>query len=278
MLRQLKPLPQAKQNSLQLLRERLRSFKKVCIAYSGGVDSSLVAAIAQEQLGSQALAITGVSSSLASHLRDEARLQAQWMGIRHQECMTNELQDPAYSQNPKNRCFACKRELHHRLADITQAAQGYQIVNGVNHDDLSDHRPGIEAARQAGVLSPLADLSIGKAAVRQISEALGFPWWAKPAQPCLASRFPYGEKITSQKLQQVEKAEAWLRSKGYENIRVRTQNLAARVELPADRIEEFICDLGRENIVNYFLSIGFTSISVDLEGLISGKLNRDNQS
>ncbi len=274
MFHQLERLSQSKQKELQQLRESLRRFNNVCVAYSGGVDSSLIAAIAQEQLGPNAIAITGVSSSLASHLRNEAKQQANWIGIRHKECITNELEDPSYSNNPKDRCFACKRELHLHLAQIAQEAKGCQVVDGVNLDDLDDHRPGIEAARQAGVRSPLAELRINKATVRQISRALGFPWWDKPAQPCLASRFPYGEKINSLRLKQVEKAEDWLRANGFQEVRVRTQAMAARIEVPPSQIKDLI-SIGRENIINHFLSIGFTSVSIDLEGLISGKLNRN---
>ena len=275
MFHQLEPLVHSKQTELQLLREWLKSFKNVCVAYSGGVDSSLVAAIAHEQLGDQAIAITGVSSSLANHLRKESKKQAEWIGIRHQECMTNELKDPSYNKNPKNRCFACKRELHHQLAEIAKAAAGSQALDGVNHDDLSDHRPGIQAALQAGVRSPLAELGINKNSIREISRALGFPWWDKPAQPCLASRFPYGEEINAERLEQVEKAESWLIAHGFKEVRVRTQGSAAKIEVPSNRIQQLIHELGREKIVHHFFSIGFKKVNIDLEGLVSGKLNRD---
>ncbi len=247
----------------------------MCIAYSGGVDSSLVAAIAKEQLGDKALAVTGVSPALAPYLRKEAQQQAQWMGIRHKECITEELNDPSYSQNPKDRCFACKTELHRRLKEIEEISNGYKVLDGVNHDDLSEYRPGIRAAMQANVRSPLAELNITKTSIRLISKSLGFPWWDKPAQPCLASRVPYGETITSKRLNQIAKAEEWLIKNGFTQVRVRAQGLAARIELPSKQIQVFLESLNRQKTINYFLSIGFTSVSIDLEGLISGKLNRD---
>lgn len=275
--RQLEPLPEREQTQLQLLRECLASLARVCVAYSGGVDSALVAAIAHEQLGFNAFAVTGVSPALAPYLLEEARQQAAWIDIRHHECVTSELEDPAYRKNPVERCFACKRELHRHLGVIAKAAGGVQVVDGVNRDDLDEHRPGIDAARQVGVRSPLVELEIDKAAVRQISRALGFPWWDKPAQPCLASRFPYGNSISAQRLQQVGLAEAWLRTNGFPEVRVRCHGLAARIEVPADRIEELLLDLDRMEVVGHFLALGFTSVSLDLEGLVSGKLNRSIQ-
>ncbi|KGG34826.1 ATP-utilizing enzyme of the PP-loop [Prochlorococcus sp. SS52] len=261
---------------LDLLRDFIKDLKKVCIAYSGGVDSSLIAAIGKEQLDNNAIAVTGVSASLAPHLLEEARLQARWIGIEHQECKTNELQDPNYKANPIDRCFACKKELHNNLGIIAKKFSNAQVVDGVNADDIKDYRPGIEAAHLAGVKSPLAELQINKASIREISKALGLPWWDKPAQPCLASRFHYGDPINLERLKQVAKAEKWLIDKGFPKVRVRVQGLVARIEVPTNRISDLLSHSNRTELIDYFLSIGFSAISVDLEGLISGKLNREN--
>lgn len=157
---------------------------------------------------------------------------------------------------------------------MAEAANGAVVLDGVNRDDLGDHRPGIAAAQEAGVRSPLAELGIRKATVRQVSWALGFPWWDKPAQPCLASRFPYGESISSERLKRVGQSEAWLIQQGFREVRVRSHGLAARVEVPENRIADLLQPELREALVRTLLSLGFTSVSVDLEGLVSGKLNR----
>jgi uncharacterized protein len=275
----LEALPAPLERGLEDLRRRLDGFQRVVVAYSGGVDSALVAALAVDGLGERALAVTGVSPALAPHLRREAIAQARWLGLRHRELATAELADPAYAGNPVDRCYACKRELHRLLAPIAAAAEGAQVLDGVNRDDLGDHRPGIRAAREFGVLSPLAEAGIDKAGVRQLSRALGLPWWDKPAQPCLASRFPYGEPISASRLARVAAAEDWLRQRGFPELRVRSQGETARIEIPAAGLPAALERLSvgelRPELVAAFTTMGFTAVALDLEGLVSGKLNRD---
>jgi uncharacterized protein len=274
----LESLPQPLERALGELRSRLEGLARVVVAYSGGVDSALVGALAVDCLGDRALAITGVSPALAPHLRREAQLQASWLGLRHQEIPTAELADPAYAANPQDRCYACKWELHRLLAPIAAAAAGAAVLDGVNLDDLGEHRPGIRAAREFGVISPLVDAGVDKAGVRRLSRALGLPWWDKPAQPCLASRFPYGEAITADRLRRVAAAEEWLRQRGFRQLRVRSQGETARIELPADALPRVLADLAggtlRQELVAAFTALGFTAVGLDLEGLVSGKCNR----
>jgi uncharacterized protein len=274
----LEALPAPLESGLEALCRQLDAFPQVVVAYSGGVDSALVAALAGDRLGERALAVTGVSPALAPHLRREASDQARWLGLRHRELTTAELADPAYTSNPQDRCYACKRELHRLLAPIAAAAEGAQVLDGVNLDDLGDHRPGIRAAREFGVRSPLAEAGIDKAGVRQLSRALGLPWWDKPAQPCLASRFPYGEPISATRLARVAAAEEWLRQRGFRELRVRSQGETARIEIPEAALPAALERLAegelRPELVAAFRGMGFSAVALDLEGLVSGKLNR----
>jgi len=274
MFNQLEIITKDQLEKLTLLRNYIKSLNTACVAYSGGVDSSLVASITFEQLKGESCAVTGVSPALASHLLEEARMQAKWIGINHIEVITNELEDESYSNNPKDRCFACKRELHKQTNHISETLQYKNILDGVNFDDLSDYRPGIEASKKAGVLSPLALFKFSKQDIRDISKSLGFPWWDKPAQPCLSSRFPYGYNITHDRLKMIERGEAFIREMGIQDVRVRCQGTSARIEIPEEDIKNFISNYKKEELLNYFFEIGFKCISLDLEGLISGKLNR----
>ena len=259
---------------LNNLRKFLRNLKSACVAYSGGVDSALIATLAYEQLGKNSIAITGVSPALATQLLNEARSQAKWIGIKHLEINTFELEDKSYSKNPKNRCFACKKELHKHTTYLSKKLNYENVIDGVNYDDLGDFRPGIKAAQQAGVISPLAIFEFSKKDIRDISKSLGLPWWDKPAQPCLSSRFPYGYEITDSRLKMIESAEEYIRENGIKDVRVRCQGTSARIEIPCDQIQKFIRTYRREELTNFFFEIGFKSVSLDLEGLISGKLNR----
>ncbi|MBK16429.1 MAG: TIGR00268 family protein [Prochlorococcus sp. SP3034] len=274
MFNQLEIITKEQIEKLTLLRGYIKSLKTACIAYSGGVDSALVAAITFEQLEGKAIAITGVSPALANHLLEEARRQAKWIGINHIEVDTHELENDSYSSNPEDRCFACKKELHKQTSYISEKLKYKNILDGVNFDDLSDYRPGIKASQKAGVLSPLALFKFSKQDIRDISKSLGFPWWDKPAQPCLSSRFPYGYHITFDRLKMIEAGEAYIREIGIQEVRVRCQGTSARIEIPADEIKGFINNQNRDELLNHFFKIGFKSVSLDLEGLISGKLNR----
>ena len=262
---------EAKLSQLQAL---FAEMDRALIAYSGGVDSTLVAKVAYDVLGDRALAVTAVSPSLLPEELTEAQVQAQNIGIKQELVETQEMANPDYTSNPINRCYFCKSELHDTLKPLA-IARGYgYVVDGVNADDLQDYRPGIQAAKERGARSPLAELEISKLEVREISRLLGLDWWDKPAQPCLSSRFPYGEEITVSKLQRVGRAEVYLRSLGYQNLRVRSQEDTAKIELPPEQIKDFVQAIDLTDLVAKFQELGFIYVTLDLEGYRSGKLNQ----
>ena len=259
---------------LERLKSLFTEMERALIAYSGGIDSTLVAKIACDVLGDRALAITAVSPSLLPEDLEDARIQAATIGIAHEEVETREMTNPNYTSNPVNRCYFCKSELHDTLKPLA-LKRGYPyVVDGVNADDLRDYRPGIQAAKERGARSPLAEVGVSKVEVRQLAKELGLPWWDKPAQPCLSSRFPYGEEITVEKLQRVGRGERLLREMGWKNIRVRSQQDTARIELPPEEIKEFVLQVDLPQLVERFRGFGFAYVSLDLEGYRSGKLNR----
>ena len=274
MFNQLEILSDEQTEKLKSLRSYIKNLNSVCVAYSGGVDSTLVTSLAYEQLGTKVVAITGVSPALANSLLKEARIQAKWIGVKHLEIETSELDQESYNKNPTDRCFACKKELHKHTTFFSEKLNFQSVLDGVNLDDLNDYRPGINAAKKAGVISPLAKFNFSKKDIRDISKALGFPWWDKPAQPCLSSRFPYGHVITSERLKMVEKAEEYIKKGGLVEVRVRCQGSTARIEIPKNELKRFFDNYNFNELSKYFSSLGFNCTSLDLEGLVSGKLNR----
>ncbi|MEB3217064.1 MAG: ATP-dependent sacrificial sulfur transferase LarE [Nostocales cyanobacterium 94392] len=259
---------------LEQLKALFKDMEQALIAYSGGVDSTLVAKIAYDVLEDKALAVTAVSPSLLPEELEDAKIQAAIIGIPHQVVETHEMKNPNYTSNPVNRCYFCKSELHDTLKPLAQKWGYPYVIDGVNADDLHDYRPGIQAAKERGARSPLAEVNVSKAEVRQISQYLNLPWWDKPAQPCLSSRFPYGEEITVSKLQRVGRAEVYLRKLGWKNLRVRSQDDTARIELPPEQIQNFILNTDLKSIVSAFQEFGFMYVTLDLEGYRSGKLNQ----
>jgi pyridinium-3,5-biscarboxylic acid mononucleotide sulfurtransferase len=259
---------------LAQLRHLFMEMESALIAYSGGIDSTLVAKIAYDVLGTRALAVTANSPSLLPEELEDATIQAATIGINHQIVETHELDNPNYASNPINRCYFCKSELHDTLKPLALKLGYPYVIDGVNADDLQDYRPGIQAAKERGARSPLAELGIGKLEVRAIAKSIGLPWWNKPAQPCLSSRFPYGEEITIAKLNRVGRAEIYLRRLGYENVRVRSSSDTAKIELPFDLIQQFIANNNLAELVTTFQSFGFMYVTLDLEGYRSGKLNQ----
>jgi pyridinium-3,5-biscarboxylic acid mononucleotide sulfurtransferase len=256
------------------LLETLRGYGRVAVAFSGGVDSAVVARAASLALGDAAVAVTAVSDSLAQGELEEAEALALRIGIRHRVIRTEEFADPSYVRNHPDRCYFCKSELYGRLAGLLGALGVDAIASGANADDAGDHRPGMRAAAERGVRHPLQECGLGKADVRALARAWGLPTWDKPATPCLSSRIAYGEEVTPARVRMIDQAEQWLRRRGLRLLRVRYhRGDLARIEVPVAALAALAGPAVRDELVAAFRGFGFKFITLDLEGFRTGSLN-----
>jgi uncharacterized protein len=252
----------------------LSGYGRVAVAFSGGIDSTVVAQAAHLALGERAIAVTAVSPSLASGEREEAEAIAARIGIRHRVIETNEFNEPNYLKNDTDRCYHCKTELYSSLVAIRPELDVDVIVSGANLDDLGDYRPGLLAAAEHEVRHPLQECGLSKQAVRELARAWDLPTWDKPASPCLSSRVAYGEEVTPERVKMIDSAEQWLKQQGLRFLRVRYhKGDLARVEVPLDDLARLADPTFRAGMVKRFRELGFKFVTLDLEGFRSGSLN-----
>ncbi len=259
----------------QQLRQILRGFPRVIIAYSGGVDSAFLLKVAHQELGSRATGIIGVSPSLMPEEHDAAVELATQIGANLRVVETHEMDDENYASNPNNRCYFCKSHLFETLTRIAQNEGFEAVCDGTNLDDMSEWRPGAQAGIENQVRSPLREVGLTKNEIRELSKALGLPTWDKPAMPCLSSRIPYGTPVTIEALRMIGQSEAWLRSQGLREVRVRhfdeSGKLTARVEVAPEELSGAFSL--RQELIRVLKDIGYNSVLLDLEGYRRGKMN-----
>jgi uncharacterized protein len=248
----------------------LQEIGSVAIAYSGGVDSTLVAKVAFDALRENAVAVTSISPTFPSSQLEEAKQVAAAIGIRHLFVQSDELQIPGYAENNTNRCYLCKGDLYALLTGVAEREHLRTIADGTHLDDLTDIRPGLKAAREHGVRSPLVEAGLNKEAVRSLSRELGLPTWDKPASACLSSRFPHGTLITYQRLKKVEDSEEVLRRMGFRQFRVRYHDETARIELAVEEFPALLDPDRREELVAQIQACGFKWVALDLAGYRPG--------
>jgi uncharacterized protein len=261
------------QNTLKQLKCHIKKMSSLAVAYSGGVDSTFLLKVAHDVLQDRAIAVTARSSTYPEREFKEAAEFTRSAGIKHIVIQSEELEIEGFTNNPPNRCYLCKYELFSKIKEVAGKYDIQHIAEGSNIDDLDDYRPGMQAIKELGIISPLKDAGLGKDAIRKLSKQMGLPTWDKQSFACLASRFPYGEKITQEKLAMVDRAEQYLLDLGFKQVRVRHHGDTARIEVAeAERLKFFDLKL-MENVYKQFKEIGFAYAALDLKGYRTGSMN-----